>query len=589
MPRVQISELHIRILGTSEGLATAVRGANRTVEGLGRRRRDLNGLTGSLREFEQILARTLALYGAFAAGRFVTNQVFDGVKLAADAELAAISLEVLLGSAEDATRTLNQLYDFVETTPFRLNDVRDSTQLLAAFGVEAELLLPTLRSLGDISAGINQPVRELADLYGRTLNEQRLYTRDLNQFTSRGIPLIQELASTFGVAEDEVRGLAESGLLMADDVTDAFARMTSEGGRYFQLTQRQSKTTAGEFSNFLDEVDRLKREFGSGLLPVLREFLGVLREMIVDSTKGGNVLSNLRRSGEEAGKWLRFFAATARGTQLVLVGLVRTVNSLFVTLDGATRLIRGLEFNGGFFETFDKELVQQQARIRQSIIRLRDYDRALIETGQDNGKFGKTLADAIDLVPLAVRRAQNDLKQLTESATSDAEKLAEQFRTPFERFVDASERIAKGQVFGGLQGDVATRAINAEIEKLVKAKEALEAVQETGALVRGTRQEFEARNQRFQRPGGADGETAFNTDALARVFLRTRNRIRTERTDLAQRAEGVRDQQLNANLQRQINEQRQAARTRELQLRTLINTVNLLLDREVIEFEQVSA
>ena len=588
MPRVQISDLHIRIVGTSEGLATAVRSAGRLVSSLDGRRREVDGLSSSFRGLLSVVSQTIALFGAFSVGRLAVGQVFDGVKLAADAELAEISLETLLGSAEDAREVLSELYDFVETTPFRLADVRDSAQLLAAFGVETKRILPTLRTLGDISAGINQPVRELADLYGRTLNEQRLYTRDLNQFTSRGIPLIQEFAKTFGVLESEVRDLAEAGVLTADDVTDALARMTAEGGRFFELTKRQAETLVGEFSNLQDEIDGLKREFGTGLNPVLRDFTAIVRQSIAGVDDGEASLKRFRQLGEDLADGLRVLAAGVRGLQIALVSLDIWAARVGQSIETLIRAINR-PVTPAFFPTFIEDLQEQRRELIENTRRLLDFERSLVESRSSGEDVGESLAESIGQVPLAVRRAQNELKRLTQSATADAEKLARQFRTPLERFQDAAERIARAQIFGGLERDAAFRAINAEIEKLTRAREALEAVRETGALVRGTREEFEARNQRFRRRSGDSGELPFDAGALGRIFNGTTRRIQIERNDLQQRSEGVREQRINANLERQLSHQQRAEAARREQINSLIRLVERLVNRPITFLEEVGA
>lgn len=577
MARVNISELHLRVTGSSKGLASAIFNANRQIERFRDRIRRINPLQDSFANFNRILGRTIALYAAFNAFDFARQQLVDAVKLAADAELAEISLETLLGSAEDAKRVLADLYDFVETTPFRLTEVRDSAQLLAAFGVETEKILPTLRSLGDIAAGINQPIRELADLYGRTLNEQRLYTRDLNQFTSRGIPLIQEFAKTFGVAENEVRGLAEAGALMADDVTDAIARMTSEGGRFFGLTEKQAQTTAGEFSNFLDEVDALKREFGTGMLPVLKGFLQIAREMVGVTGDGKAAMQGWREAGEEFADWLKFGASIVQGFRLEMVFLLRGITLVFGAFEDLARFVT--RANGsGFFDGVDAELAAMQQSLTQSIRRLWDMEQQLKSSGDEGKKFGKGLAEAMDLVPLAVRRAQNELKRLTAAGVNAAEKLRKEFRTPLEKFREAAENIANARLLGGLDEDVARRALQSEIDRLTTAKEELQKVQQVGALRRGSQEEIAARNQRFLLPVG-NGVT--RRDAIE-IFNQIFRDARRETSELRQNA-------TSGEIRHLRDQQASEAKQNTDGLRAIHGALQTLIGTPAVQFEEATA
>ena len=205
---VNISKLNIIITANAKQLRSAVDESN---SALSRFRKGVDFLTPKLTGLTGTLTRVFAAFVAFRTVSFGFEQLFDSVKLAADAEQAQISLKVLLGSAEDASKTLEGLYDFVESTPFRLTELQDSTRKLAAFGFEAREILPTLRSLGDLASATGNPIQELADLVGRARAENRQYTKDLNQFTSRGIPILQELASVHGVALEGVRALAADG------------------------------------------------------------------------------------------------------------------------------------------------------------------------------------------------------------------------------------------------------------------------------------------------------------------------------------------------------------------------------------------
>jgi hypothetical protein len=116
--------------------------------------------------------------------------------------------------------------------------------------------------LGDVAAGVGAPLNDIVYLYGTLQTQGRAYTKDIMQFTSRGIPIIEELANQFGKSKEEVMGMVEAGKVGFPEVERAFNAMTGEGGLFFNLMQEQSKTLAGQISNLKDAYARMLNEFG---------------------------------------------------------------------------------------------------------------------------------------------------------------------------------------------------------------------------------------------------------------------------------------------------------------------------------------
>jgi hypothetical protein len=218
----------------------------------------ISGITSSLTN-----TATNMVSGAVSG---IKNFVAESVLLAAQNEQTAISFEVLTGSAETAKTLMEEIRVFAEATPYGSAEIANAGKQLLAFGVGAKDVVPTLRRLGDVSSALNIPLGEMAYLFGTTRVQGRLFTQDLNQFTSRGIPLIAELAKQFGVAESEVKNLVESGAVGFADVEKAIASLTSEGGRFFGMMDRQSQSALGLWSTLEDTIDGLKRSLGEGLI-----------------------------------------------------------------------------------------------------------------------------------------------------------------------------------------------------------------------------------------------------------------------------------------------------------------------------------
>lgn len=200
------------------------------------------------------------------AGRALTGFLGTGIRLAAEFEQTEIAFKTFLGSADAALALLAEINDFAAETPFRLPELNQAATSLLAFNFRAEETVPTLRRLGDLAAGVNQPIAELAVIYGKARIAGRLFAEDVNQLTERGIPIISELAKQFGVAESAVKQLVERGEVNFSHLEEALRSLTDEGGRFAGLTQAQSQSVLGLWSTLQDNVEAMQREMGISLI-----------------------------------------------------------------------------------------------------------------------------------------------------------------------------------------------------------------------------------------------------------------------------------------------------------------------------------
>lgn len=212
-----------------------------------------------------------SLFKAFAATVGVItlkNLAVESFELAAGLEQSKIAVSNFVGSGEKATALLNEWETFAAKTPFRFKDIEKSGRLLLAFGDDAATVTDTVKRIGDISAGTSNNLAEVSIIYGKLRVQGRAFAEDINQFTGRGIPIIGELAKQFGVADSEVKDLVASGKVGFKDVEQAFRSMTSEGGKFFGLTEKLALSSGGKLSTMLDNIEKLKRQIGEKLLPI---------------------------------------------------------------------------------------------------------------------------------------------------------------------------------------------------------------------------------------------------------------------------------------------------------------------------------
>ena len=191
-------------------------------------------------------------------------------KIAGEFEQTKIAFTTMLGSAEEAQKLLKELAKFAKKTPFTITGIEKSAKQLMAMGIETNKLLPTLKSLGDVAAGLAIPLDRVAYNFGQVKAQGRLTGVELRDFARAGIPLIAELAKNLGVAEKEIKEMVSAGEIGFDDVENAFTTMTSEGGKFFDLMDAQSETLLGQISNIQDSFITISRTMGEVFLPAAK-------------------------------------------------------------------------------------------------------------------------------------------------------------------------------------------------------------------------------------------------------------------------------------------------------------------------------
>ena len=202
------------------------------------------------------------------------------VQSAANYEQTRVAFETFLGSAEAAEDALQRLSNFSLATPFTPEQVVQAGQALLAFGEPVETLETSLGRIGDIASGTGKDFNELAVIYGKARVAGTLFAEDINQLTEAGVPIIDEFASILGVTNSEVKSLASDGKIGWETLEQAFTNLTSEGGRFFNLTQSQSETLNGRISTLVGKFQELGKSVGQEAAPAVESVVEFLIELL---------------------------------------------------------------------------------------------------------------------------------------------------------------------------------------------------------------------------------------------------------------------------------------------------------------------
>ena len=256
-----------------------------------------NGVRNTSKQIEQsglsiedLFNRMTKAAAAFGAGFTAKELISNIAQVRGEFQQLEVAFKTMLGSEEKANALMQQLVKTAATTPFDLQGVANGAKQLLAYGENVENVNDDLIRLGNIAAGLSQPLGDIVYLYGTTMTQGRLYTQDLNQFTGRGIPMIRELAKQFNVAENEVKGLVEAGKVGFPEVQKVIMSLTNEGGMFYNLMQEQSKTITWQISNIEDAIATMFNEIGKANEGIINDALSGVSYLVENYEKVGRVL-----------------------------------------------------------------------------------------------------------------------------------------------------------------------------------------------------------------------------------------------------------------------------------------------------------
>lgn len=203
-------------------------------------------------------------FNASVMGNLVANTVttlanklkdfgMSAVQAGISMEQSRIAFQTMLGSGDKAGKLLKQISDFASKTPFDLPQVVDGSKRLLAYNISAEKIIPTFKMLGDVASGLGKDKLDpLITAFGQIAAKGRLMGGELLQLREAGF----NLAEAMGITNAKLEQLVEDKAVKFEDVRKAFEKVTSEGGKFYNLMDSQSKSLGGVISNLSDEFVR---------------------------------------------------------------------------------------------------------------------------------------------------------------------------------------------------------------------------------------------------------------------------------------------------------------------------------------------
>ena len=223
-----------------------------------------------------------AISGAAVSGTTALAQV--GLDFNSQMETFQTSFEVMTGDAQQAVAITEQLKDTAAKTPFGMTDLAETTQLLMNYGLTADDAMSRMEMLGDISQGSADKMQRIAMAYGQMSSAGKVQLEDIKQMIEAGFNPLTEISKTTGESMESLYKRISKGTISVDEITASMQRSTSEGGKYYQSMEKQSKTLAGQISTLKDNFSQFAGEVTSSVAPAIEDAMGSVNEIFEDAT-----------------------------------------------------------------------------------------------------------------------------------------------------------------------------------------------------------------------------------------------------------------------------------------------------------------
>ncbi|WAC40585.1 tape measure protein [Pedobacter sp. SL55] len=240
-----------------------IRRVNREMEQLERRRDRLENLGrsggGGAFGMGGLVAGALAMAGVAGFGGVVN--------MGMEKTMTNTSYEVLAGKQQGQALAGN-LTKYAQDTIYG-NEVTDIGKTMLGFGIEAKNVMPAVQRLGDLAIGNAEKFKSLGLVYSQVAAQGKLMGQDNLQFINAGFNPLQELQRTTGRTMAKLKEDMEKGKISFSMVQQAIMSATSEGGRFYNMTNTLAETAPGKLLGLQGAFEGLMARVGASTLEAM--------------------------------------------------------------------------------------------------------------------------------------------------------------------------------------------------------------------------------------------------------------------------------------------------------------------------------
>ena len=241
----------------------------------------------SIDDFSTSLAGLGTKAGAVAAAVGAAAAVLGvivgkSVQARREMESMEISFSVLTGSMEKSKQLIGQMKALGAVSPLQTSDIAKAGQTLMGFGIDVNKVMPILKQLSDISMGDSQRFQSLSLAFAQMSAQGRLMGQDLNQMVNAGFNPLQIISEKTGKSIGQLKDEMSKGNISSQDIANAFAAATQEGGKFYGMTEKLGKSLNGMFNQQQDKLNQQWAELGEKITPQVVSSMELVNEAIDD-------------------------------------------------------------------------------------------------------------------------------------------------------------------------------------------------------------------------------------------------------------------------------------------------------------------
>ena len=231
------------------------------------------------------LARAMAAVFSVSAIKGYVNKL---MAVRGEFELQQRSLQVLLQNKAEANELWDKTVALAVKSPLTTKQLVTSTKQLAAYRIESDKLYETNKMLADVSQGLGVDMNRLILAFGQVKAANFLRGTELRQFSEAGVNMLDELAKRFTALEGRAVSVGEvcerisKRMVTFADVEAVFKSITSKGGTFYQMQEKQSETLKGQMLNLRDQYELMLNDIGQENEGMIKSFVRLMRELVAN-------------------------------------------------------------------------------------------------------------------------------------------------------------------------------------------------------------------------------------------------------------------------------------------------------------------
>lgn len=172
--------------------------------------------------------------------------VKESVAAFTELEEKVVSLKTLFGESLGEQLT-NQFRSLAKTTILTNSQLIENAKTWASYGLTTKGLTDRLKRLGTVAMGNSEKFRSLTIAFAQVNAQGKLMGQEKNQLINAGFGL-QAVAEAAGISMNEFADAMKNGEITADHLNQALINVTSKGGRFFELLEKQAETVNGKMT-----------------------------------------------------------------------------------------------------------------------------------------------------------------------------------------------------------------------------------------------------------------------------------------------------------------------------------------------------